>query len=293
MNAGRMVRWLALVAGLAMAFMLAACTDGAGLDGRSGSEAAGLAGAAPARPSAPVQGESPAPADPAPRLLTYTATIDLRVAAVPAGVAEVEAIADRYGGYVANSRVFGGPEAPRASVTIRVPSQFFRNAMNDLRGAGDRVLSESLSTEDVTDQYTDLEAQLRSLRAAEAQYLELLRRAQTVEDTLRVQTQLRQVRTDIERIQGRLLGLDRRIEYSTITANLSQPGVTLGRDGFDPGRIIREAWEGSLVFLQTVAEVVLRVAVFFWWFCIPAVLIGLVAGVLVARRRRPKPPAAI
>lgn len=293
MNRMTWTRFGLILSTMILALTLVACANSASPAALAGDATTSRSGAPATAPSAaPVQGEAaPAPDAPA-RLLTYTATIDIRVPVVAQGITEVEAIADRYGGFVANSRLSGGPEAPRATVTIRVPSEFFRAAMNDLRGTGERVLSESLSTEDVTDQYVDLEAQLRSLRATEEQYLELLRRAQTVEDTLKVQAQLLQVRTNIERIQGRLQGLDRRIEFSTITANLTQPGVALGRDGFDPGRVVREAWEGSLVVLQAMAEGLLRVVVFFWWLCIPVLLIGAVTLVLARRRGGRKPPPA-
>ena len=86
--------------------------------------------------------------------------------------------------------------------SIRVPDEKFDQAMAELRKLAVRVERESTTSQDVTEQYTDLQARLNNAKATEKQYLALLDKAATVEDMLSIQDSLSRVRTEIEQIQG-------------------------------------------------------------------------------------------
>jgi hypothetical protein len=221
-------------------------------------------------------------------MIVYTARITLRVTNVGSAIESVSVLADRYGGYVSGSTRTENDGSPAATVTLRVPAQDFQAVMAELRAGAERVLTENITSEDVTEEFTDLDAQLRSLRATEQQYLDLLRRANTVEDVLRVQQRLSEVRVQIERIEGRLRLLERRADLATITVTLTERPSLPGADPWDPGRIIGESWAASLRFLQATATVALRVVVFFWW-VFPVLGLALLMVILLARRggRRP------
>lgn len=84
------------------------------------------------------------------------------------------------------------------------------------------MLSDDVSSEDVTEEYVDLKARLRHWRSQEAQLLEIMRQARKIPDILAVRDQLSAVQQEIERVSGRLRFLENRIDLSTITVGITR-----------------------------------------------------------------------
>ena len=127
------------------------------------------------------------------------------------------------GAFIASAEVRQAGDLQPSSLTLRVPAQAFDQAMAALRALAHEVLSEQISARDVTEEYTDVDARLRNLQAAETQLLALLEKADTVEDLLKVENRLADVREEIERLQGRLNVLEDRIALATIHVLLHGP----------------------------------------------------------------------
>ena len=153
------------------------------------------------------------------RKIISTGNITVEVEDVPGAVTAVEAIVEGMGGYVEQLSSSGGDEFPYASLTIRVPQGQFASAYDRIRGLGD-VLNEHQGSEDVSEQFIDLEARLNSAKREEQSFLNLLGRAGTVSDVLTIERELARVRSDIERYQGQLDFLSRRVDLSTIWVEL-------------------------------------------------------------------------
>ncbi len=132
-------------------------------------------------------------------------------------------IAGRYGGYVEDSSM-QGTKAKSGQLTIRVPASSFEQAMNDLRGLGS-VQSQSQSGQDVTSEFVDLSARLRTWQAQEAVLLRLMRQATTIESTLRVQNELQDVQFRIEQIKGQLRVLENQTSLATIQVSMREVGA--------------------------------------------------------------------
>src|SRR5205814_9109803 len=109
---------------------------------------------------------------------------------------DVGNVAAASGGFIASSSFGNNDDRQTASITIRVPSENYQRALNDLRKLGD-VKAEQSGANDVTEQYTDLQSRLRNLQATEAQYLTFLQRATGITDVLTVQDRLNSVRAEI------------------------------------------------------------------------------------------------
>jgi hypothetical protein len=134
-------------------------------------------------------------------------------------------VAARFGGYVESSST-SGTRVHSGSLTIRIPSSAFGSAMGDLAALGN-VQSRSVSGQDVTNQYVDLNARLRTWEAQETVLLRLMKRATSVEATLRVQSNLQDVQFRIEQIKGELRVLENQTELATIDVALHEPGVAI------------------------------------------------------------------
>ena len=154
------------------------------------------------------------------RKMIRTGSMDL-IVEKPAAVAEqVRQLAERLGGFLVSSQMYGGQDAQSASLTLRVPSARCEEARAEIRKLGLRMESEKLEAQDVTKQYVDQQARLRNLRAQEAQYLTILKQAKTVKDTLEVSDKLNEVRGEIEQQQAEFDALSKQVETVAITVSL-------------------------------------------------------------------------
>jgi hypothetical protein len=154
------------------------------------------------------------------RKLTRTSSIDLVVKNPAEAVEKVRTITERAGGFLVKSQTNGAQDATNGVLTVRVPAARFEEVRTEIRKLGLRVESEQVDAEDVTKQYVDQQARLRNLHAQEAQYLGILKHAQTVKDTMEVSDKLNSVRGEIERQQAEFEALSRQVETVAITVSM-------------------------------------------------------------------------
>ncbi len=170
------------------------------------------------------------------------------------------------------------------TVVARVPAASFSGALEQIRAAGERVLQEKVTGQDVTEEYLDLEARIRTQKALEAQFLEIMKQARKVEEALNVQRELASVRTEIERLEGRRRFLDNQSSLSTITVSLTTPDpiVTATTEGF--GDSVKRAFGNSV---NVAAAIILGLIQFVIVLVPVALLVGIPAWLVwrVARRR--------
>jgi len=209
-------------------------------------------------------------------------TADLRVevrrSTLRDAVGEVTAVAGRHGGFVLSTQV-AGANARSGLLVIRVPAERFEPALAEIRGLGTKVLRETVSGQDVGQEFIDLEARLRNWRAQEVVLLRLMDRAQSVTDTIRVQRELQQVQLEIEQIRGRLRYLQDQTTMSTITVGLREAGVAVPAH---PGAL-GQAWERAVQsFMAIVTGAIVAAGTL-----LPFALLVL-AGLIVFRLVRPR-----
>ena len=207
-----------------------------------------------------------------------TATVDVGVrGSVTEAVQKATGVAARFGGFVATTTTTSGSDAS-GTVTLRVPASDFEAALAAIEDLG-KLERHSVSGEDVGQEFVDLQARLRNWQSQEAVLLELMDRARTVSDTIRVQGELSQVQLEIERLRGRLNFLEDQTSFGTITATFAPVGAPL------PGNPapLTHAWEQALdAALSVVSAVIVGLG-----FALPvALLVGLVA--LAVRGLRPR-----
>jgi len=161
------------------------------------------------------------------RLIIRTGSLALVVEDVDEAIDQIASIAGLYNGYVVASNSWQDGDRMAGNIAIRVEVAYFEPAMSGLRGLAVEVNSESTSGEDVTEEYVDLDAQLRNLEASEAQLLELMQQAGDVSEILEVQRELVKTRDEIERIKGRMQYLESSAAMSYIAISLEQSKLTV------------------------------------------------------------------
>jgi Domain of unknown function (DUF4349) len=204
---------------------------------------------------------------------------------------KISSLAENHGGFVVTSEATQRGESASEQLirlTLRVPAAQFGAFITAIRGTGDRLLNEKISGQDVTEEFIDLEARLKTKRALESQFLEIMKSARGVEDALRVQRELFEVRTEIERLDGRRRFLENQSALSTVNVTLTPPASVIAANptGFfaELKEALREGGNASIAIILFLIKTSLALLP-------PLALIGLPVwflGRLALRRLRPK-----
>lgn len=151
------------------------------------------------------------------RQIIRNATIRFRVADYRASEKRITAVVGRYSGQVASSAESRTGDALSNDMVLRIPAGRLDAFLVDLLTESIYTETKTLTAEDITKQYVDTEARIRSKKATETRYLQLLNKARTVQEVMAVEEQLRQMREEIEVQQAELRDLKNDVALSTVT----------------------------------------------------------------------------
>jgi hypothetical protein len=288
---------------LAVGIVVAACSGAASAPQLS-TVGSAVGGGQPAATAAPALGSgtdsNPGPlgGDPnsvleASRLdlqIIKTGTMTLQVASVPDALTTAAAKISALGGYVSGSQQSGDGDSVSASVTYRIPSDRWTDALAAMRSLGIKVVDEKTDTQDVTGQVVDLGARITNLQATERALQEIMTKATKISDVLAVQAELTKVRGDIEQATGEKQHLTEQAAFSTLTVGFGlkpEAAVVVSQQKFDPKSEVDKAAATMVDILQGLATAGIWFAIV--WLPILLVL-GLVTLVVlfVVRRGRPR-----
>jgi hypothetical protein len=233
------------------------------------------------------------------RMVIHSASMSIVVDDVEQTLPQVMDMIKAMEGYVVYSSAYRTyTDRLAATITLRVPSTRFNEAMAQLRGMAWKVSREELSGEDVTDQYVDLQSRLKTLQSTEEELLALLSEVRQSEGNaeekasaiLSIYNQLTSLRSEIEQIQGRMQYLEQMSAMATITVDITprEPDIEqpVVEEGFSPARIFRSAARDLVDILQSLLAGLIR----FVTVVLPLlVIVGLVFGLptwLIVRWRR-------
>ena len=276
-------RLIALIV-LVLALATACATAGAPTSAPNPIAASGAVDAAKAE-----AGRGTAPADGIPSLFTpdrdliITANVAMRSDDPWKTADAAKQIAQTLGGGVVNLSQGGSGTQRSATLTMRVPSSKFDDAIAALKRLDGEVVSSNVDAKDVTDQLVDLDARITTLRAEEARYLQLFASAKTVDEMLKVQLALTQLRTQIEQLAAQQKNTKDRVAFSNITLAVT-PIATIPSEPFakwDPARTFASATAALAALFRVMADVAIWILVFGW---IPLVAVALTLAATRVRR---------
>jgi hypothetical protein len=189
-----------------------------------------------AAPAMALEQESNSTTDVQPeRMLIWTASMSLQVWNISNAVHEVTALAEKQGGFVENKSDHGDT---KANLTVRVPAKSFKAALSSLETLG-TVTYRRVESEDVTEQYIDVEARLKNKIVLRDRLKQLLDKATAVKDVLAIETELNRVQSDIDSMEGRMRSMKKQVTYATVTLSLERKPI-LGPLGY----VFKGLWWG-------------------------------------------------
>jgi hypothetical protein len=217
------------------------------------------------------------------RKLIRTAQVAIEVKSYEEAAEKVARVAESHGGYLADAQASrGAQDRRRGTLVIRVPAERFGAAYAELKGLG-KVETETVSTQDVTKAYADLESRLRAKRDAEGRLREILRtRTARLSDVLEAERELTRVVEEIEQIEGERRYYDQQIALSTISAALHEPEAVIRIGALTP---LVEALRDSLQVLAASTGALVYVTVLVLPWVAAAALVWLVVRAVRRRKR--------
>lgn len=223
------------------------------------------------------------------RMIVKNADVRLMVKDTDVAIDRATQIIADAGGYIVSSRVwyqdYYGNSLKYATVTVGIPVDQFERALVRLRDLAVRVVDETASGDDVTEQYVDLQSELTNLEATRTRIQAFLEDAKTVDEALRINQELANIEAQIEQIKGRMNYLSDRSSYSTITINFDPefptltptptvtPNPTATPVPWNPGQTFDDATDTLGVLYRGIAEFLIWVFVVVLPIVLPPALI--------------------
>lgn len=227
------------------------------------------------------------------RFVIQEASMSLIVEDILASQAQVQEILTQQGGYiVALESNQSESNNPRATVVMRVPAGNFLLTLDDLKALEGDLIHEQIGSQDVTEEYVDLESQIRNLELAETEIAALLanaeERGESSNEILNIYDDLTELRGEIERLRGRMQYLSESSQTSLITVDLiTQQGYEAAvPPEFSVGRVSNEAWVSLVSIGQTLLTYLIWLVVHAPLLLIPYAI--LVTGRWLIKRNQPR-----
>ncbi len=243
----------------------------------------------------PAEDDAIQPELPDNRKLIQTVRMTVEVQELTGSVMEIENHIADHGGYVEASDIYNGSSyngsrSRYASMTVRIPADRLESFLSMLSGLSN-VVSSNKAVEDVTLSYVSTESRLTALRTEETRLLELLSKAETMEDLLTVESRLTTVRTELEKVASTLRVYDNQVDYATVRLSISE--VKIYTDTKEPETVGERI---SKDFSDSIRNIWNSMVELFIWFVGNIIYILLFASataviVILVRRQRKKKKA--
>ncbi len=210
---------------------------------------------------APTASQPPAPTIKMPDKIIKTGYVEMELDDYSKRMAEIASKVKAAQGYISNQNEQRDNYRITNTLSIRVLNQNFDDLINGLGDVAKNVVSKSVDMQDVSEEYTDLAARLKTKREVENRYLDILKNAKTIKDILLVEEQLRTIREEIESSEARLKFLDDRVSYSTITLQVFEdlefnaPAPMQANFGQKILKAVTKGWNGILEFAIGLATI--------------------------------------
>jgi hypothetical protein len=193
---------------------------------------------------------------------------------------KIEAALKANGGYIAKENSYDYSNNPTDEIITRVPAKDFDKFLNQVLDGVEKIDYKRVDIEDVTEQFVDIEARLKSRRQLEQKYEELMVKASNMEDILKIQKEKELIREEIESAEGRLKYLSNQVGYSTLKITYYEHKASGFNFGGKMGNALKDGSTGFLWFLIIMVQLwpLWLIGGLVWWFIL----------FLIRRNRRKK-----
>lgn len=182
----------------------------------------------------------------------------------------------KYNGYISSDREFQSGGRKSNTIVIRVPSQSFDTLLNEAIEGVKSLDVKEIDVQDVTEEFLDAQARLKTKKELELRYLELLKQAKNVKEMLEIEEQVGKLRSEIESIEGRLQYFKSQVAYSTLSITFYEHVPEESTVIIDFSSRFQEGWNNFIEFFLVLTSI--------WPFIL--ILFGLIIGIKMYRKKK-------
>jgi len=164
---------------------------------------------------------------------------------------------------------------PYANIRLRVPSEKLNDAVDELKKISSKILSENTYTNDVTEEFIDVEAKLNIMKSTEKRFNDLLNEAKNVEEVLQVEKELMRIRGEIDSLEGRLGYLSQTTDTSEINLSINEE-VPITGEKWSFSESLSSALKNLSSFAKSFANLLINLVVF-----IPVIIVILIIAIII------------
>ena len=220
------------------------------------------------------------------RLIIKNGEMNLIVVDTDRAVDQITSAAVEAGGYIIGHRAWVQADLKYAAITLGVPVEQFEAVQRRLRGLAVRVVNDTASGQDVSDEYVDLQSRVTNLDATAVRIREFLKQATDADQALAVNGKLTEVEAELEQVKGRMAYLKDRAAYSTLTVTLEpqaptptptplpSPTPTATPDFWQPDRTLAAAGNQLDRMLRGLGDLAIWLGVTILPFATPVLIVG-------------------
>ena len=206
------------------------------------------------------------------------ANLNIEVKSINESIDKLNNIISSFGGEIISSNKGGFDYGqPYANIRLRVLSENLDSVLIEFKKLSSKVISENIYTNDVSEEFIDIEARLKIMKSTENRFNDLLSKSEKIEEIIQVEKELMRIRGDIESLEGRLNYLTKTTDTSEINLNLNEQ-IPITGESWKINEEFKEAFKNLLGFAKSLTNFAINVIVF-----IPVIL---VAGILVFLLRK-------
>lgn len=201
-------------------------------------------------------------------------------------ISYIEALATELGGYLEQSSKWGKAGSQRAEYTVRVPQEQFEPFFQTVEG-NSHIVSSNRYIENVSEAYSDIELHLETLRTKHARLIDLLDKAENMENIIALENELSNTQYEIDRLSGQLRSYDRLVDFSTITLTVTETEtLSAVSEGTGLGAQLKTAAQNGLNWAASLIKGLLIALVTLWPLLLFAAVVLLVILLLVSRQKK-------
>ncbi|OFX57888.1 MAG: hypothetical protein A2046_08870 [Bacteroidetes bacterium GWA2_30_7] len=217
-----------------------------------------------------------------PEKIIKTASVGIEIEDYKTEILKIREIVKANNAYISTEDEKNYSNSIYNNIIIRVKNEDFEKLINLLTVDANKVTYKNINSQDVTEEFVDIAARLKTKKEVEIRYTEILKQAKTIREILDIEEELRQIREEIEAKEGRLKYLNSQVDLSTINLSITQYFIT---DRYEPGffgkigKALSNGWDGLLLFI---------IGVMYLWPLWLILGIGLVIMFRIIKRKRRK-----
>ena len=204
------------------------------------------------------------------------ANINIEVKDLEESIVKANQIISNYNGEIISTNS-GGMDfgQPYTNISLRVPSENLDEVVNEFKKISSKVISENIYTNDVTEEFIDVEARLNIMKSTEKRFNDLLDDANSVEEVIQVEKELMRIRGEIDSLEGRLNYLNQTTDTSEINLNINEE-VPITGEKWRFNDSVSSALQNLSSFAKGFADLLINLVVF-----VPVILIAVLLIIII------------